>query len=56
MVDDAAVVETTEPDFPEWLTDPAGPLGPETVIVRGERLRFWGLPTVAVRVSGSGYW
>jgi hypothetical protein len=46
MVDDAAVVETTELDFPEWLTGPDGPLGPEAVIIRGERLRFWGLSEV----------
>ena len=43
------MIEDAEMDFPEWLTDPQGPLaplGPQTVLLGGRRLRHWGLSEV----------
>jgi hypothetical protein len=46
MTDDAAMIATTPPDYPRWLTDPAGPLGPDATVVDGQLLRHWGLSEV----------
>ena len=46
MVHDAAVAKVSEHALPGWLTDPAGPLGPDAVIIDGQRLRYWGLSEV----------
>jgi hypothetical protein len=55
VADDAVVIDGTETAFPQWLTDPEGPLGPQAVIVRGERLRKWGLSEVwRVELDGPG--
>lgn len=40
------MIDATETDFPDWLTDPQGPLGPDAVFVCGEPLRQWGLSEV----------
>jgi len=49
------MINRTETTFPQWLTDPDGPLGPQAVIVRGERLRKWGLSEVwRLELDGPG--
>ena len=57
MADDAAVIDNRETDFPEWLTDPQGPLaplGPQAVLLGGHRLRRWGLSEVwRLQLGGS---
>jgi hypothetical protein len=54
IVQDAMVIDTMEPALPGWLTDMAGTLGVEGMIIGGERLRLWGLSEVwRVQLGGA---
>lgn len=47
------MIDAAETDFPDWLNDSLGLLGPDTRPVGGERLRQWGLSEVwRVRLDG----